>query len=82
MRGTFEKIAEKQVSNDEVRQKLDELNNKFQEDIESSKRMINRNKDEVGEELRRITGENIEKTKLDIEEIDFENKTNTSDRKK
>ena len=54
MRRAFEKIAGKQVSNDELQQKLDELNNKFQEDIKRSKRMINRNTHEGGEEIIRI----------------------------
>ena len=68
LRGAFEKNSVKKVSNDELQQKLNELNNKFQEDIERSKRMINRNKDEVGEEIMRIneqmrlTEENIEST--------------------
>ena len=87
MRGAFEKIAEKKVSNDQMQQELDELNNKFQEDIERSKRMINRNKDEMGEEIMRINeqmrlaGENIESTKTVMKEIDFDTKTNTSERK-
>ena len=50
--------------------------------------MINRNKDDVREELTRtckqmrLTGENREKTKTDMEEIDFDTKTDTSERKK
>ena len=50
--------------------------------------MINRNKDEVREELTRIseqmrlTGDNIEKTKTDMEEIDSDTKTNSSEKKK
>ena len=50
--------------------------------------MITRNKDEMREKLTRIseqmrlTGENIEKTKTDMEEIDSNTKTNTSERKK
>ena len=64
------------------------LNNKFQEDIGRSERMIKRIKDGVEEELTRIneqmrlTGENIEKTKTDMEEIDYDTKTNTFRKKK
>ena len=32
LRGALENIAEKQVRNDDLQQKLDGLNNKFQED--------------------------------------------------
>ena len=57
------------MSNDELQQKLDDLNNNFLEDIESSERMIKRIKDATEKELSRIneqirlTGENIEKNK-------------------
>ena len=64
------------------------MNSKFQGDIERCRRMIYRNKDEVGEEMMRIndqmrsTEENIESTKTVMEEIDFDTKTNISERKK
>ena len=45
------------MSNDELQQKLDDLNNKFQEDTERSKRMINEIKDVAEEELMRINGQ-------------------------
>ena len=51
LRGEFEKTAKKQVSNDELQQKLDDLNNKFQEDVERNKRIIIRIKAAAEEEL-------------------------------
>ena len=54
------------MNNDELQQKLDDLNNKFQEGIERSNGMFNRIKVELETEIMRIdeqmrlTGENID----------------------
>ena len=59
LRGAFENTAKKkqkkkQVSNDGLQQKSDDLNNKFQVDFETSERMSKRIKDAAEEELSRI----------------------------